>query len=71
MSEPKTIDRVCGMTISTVGALMRVHEGDTYHFFLASGALIGTELRTWPTSRFKLEGWGDLAARRPRVEHSP
>jgi YHS domain-containing protein len=60
MSEQQAIDPVCGMTISTVSAITRAHDGAIYHFcsHLCAGRFDQDASAYVAVSRLGLEGWG-------------
>jgi YHS domain-containing protein len=60
MSDRQAIDPVCGMTISIVGALTRMHDGETFHFcsHLCAARFDQDGPAYVAVSRLGLEGWG-------------
>ena len=64
MSDPQAIDPVCGMTISTVNAIRREHDGALYHFcsHLCARRFDQDGAAYVAVSRLGLEGWGRTPA---------
>ena len=60
MPEEHAIDPVCGMTISTAGALTREHGGEAFHFcsHLCASRFDQDGAAYVAVSRLGLEGWG-------------